>query len=204
MPIEFDFYASPNPTGDKKKENFHARVVNGSTVETQEIIENLEHKCTLSAGDIKAVLTELSQAIVKYLTNGDKVHLDEIGYFSLTLKAPKDSSPINTHSQNIELKSVTFRADKILKKRLVQKAKFKRTEQKKHSKQLDIYEIDSLLADFFYENRFLTRSRLEQLCGFTPSTAARHLRRLLKEGRLVNKNTRQNPVYEPGLGYYGR
>ncbi len=204
MPIEFDFYASPNPNGKKKEEKFHARVVNGYTVETRQIIEELEHRCTLTAGDIKAVLTELSRGIVEHLSNGDKVHLEEIGYFSITLKAPKEASPTNTHSQSIELKSVAFRADKVLKRRLARKASFKRAEQKKHSKALDIYQIDSLLTDYFYENKFLTRVRFEQLCGFTSSTAARHLRRLIKSGRLENKNTRQNPVYEPGLGYYNK
>lgn len=85
-----------------------------------------------------------------------------------------------------------------------EKAQFKRTEHKHRSASLDIYEIDALLVDYFETNQYLTRRRFEQLCDFTPSTAARHLKRLLDEGRLKNTNTKQSPVYEPVKGYYGK
>jgi len=69
---------------------------------------------------------------------------------------------------------------------------------------LDINEIDALLVDYFETNQCLTRHRFEQLCDFTPSTAARHLKRLLDEGRLKNTNTKQSLVYEPVKGFYGK
>jgi len=98
------------------------------------------------------------------------VHLEGIGYFRLTLSAPKEITPTNKHRSAL----------------------------------LDINEIDALLVDYFETNQCLTRHRFEQLCDFTPSTAARHLKRLLDEGRLKNTNTKQSLVYEPVKGFYGK
>ena len=154
--------------------------------------------------DIKAVLSELHDELVFHLCNGNHVHLEGIGYFRLTLSAPKEITPTNMYRQNISIKAVDFRADTSLKKDLIEKAEFKRTEHKHRSALLDIYEIDALLVDFFETNQYLTRRRFEQLCNFTPSTASRHLKRLLEEGRLRNTNTKQSPVYEPMKGYYGK
>ena len=69
---------------------------------------------------------------------------------------------------------------------------------------MDIYEIDVLLNDYFYEHPHLTRVQFQRLCGFTTSTAQRHLRRLVEEGRIRNIHTSQHPLYEAVKGFYGK
>ncbi len=204
MAIEFDIYPSPSAPDSEGQPTYHARVANSATIDTHEIAQNIHKRCTLTMSDIKAGLSELHDELVFHLCNGNHVHLEGIGYFRLTLSAPKEITPTNMHRQNISIKAVDFRADTSLKKDLIEKAEFKRTEHKHRSALLDIYEIDALLVDFFETNQYLTRRRFEQLCNFTPSTASRHLKRLLEEGRLRNTNTKQSPVYEPMKGYYGK
>lgn len=204
MPIEFDIYPSPAQSSNEGAITYHARVANSSTISTNEIAQNIHKRCTLTISDIKAVLVELHDEIVHHLCNGDHVYLERIGYFRLTLSAPKDITPTEKGHQAVDIKAVDFRADTLLKKDLQKKARFIRTAHKHRSTLLDIYEIDALLVDFFEVNKYITRQRFEQLCGFTSSTAARHLKRLLEEGRLKNTNTKQSPVYEPVKGYYGR
>ena len=204
MPIEFDIYPSPAPSGSDRELTYHARVANSATVDTVEIARNIQKRCTLTMSDIRAVLSELHDELVHHLCNGNHVHLEGIGYFRLTLSAPRDITPTNMHGQQIGIKAVDFRADHLLKKDLAERARFKRTSRKSHSAALSIYEVDALLHDYFDENQYLTRQKFEQLCGFTSTTAARHLKRLIGEGRLVNTNTKQSPVYEPVKGYYGR
>lgn len=204
MAIEFDIYPSPSTSENEAKTTFHARVANSGTIATNEIAQNIHKRCTLTMSDIKAVLSELHDELVFHLCNGNNVHLEGIGYFRLTLSAPKEINPTNMHRQNIGIKAVDFRADTSLKKDLTEKAEFKRTDHKHRSALLDIYEIDALLVNFFDSNQYLTRRRFEQLCDFTPSTAARHLKRLIDEGRLRNTNTKQSPIYEPVKGYYGK
>ena len=204
MAIEFDIYPSPAPKGSNREKSYHARVANSTTIDSAEIAQNIHKRCTLTISDIKAVLSELHDELVYHLCNGDHVHLEGIGYFRITLSAPQDIMPTDKNRHKIGIKAVDFRADASLKKNLAERAEFKRTSQKNHSAELDIYEIDALLNDYFDENPYLTRQKFEKLCGFTPTTAVRHLKRLIEEGRLKNTNTKQNPVYEPVKGYYGR
>lgn len=203
MPILFDFYVSPSDSGKGEKEKYHARMVRSHTVQIDDIVNNISKRCTLSKGDIRAVLDELGDELVYNLCEGDRIYLPGIGYFYLSLSAPKDANPKTTRSQNIGIKAVEFRADSILKKGLENHAKLERSDIKVHSPRLDSYEIDILLEDYFHKNEFLTRIKFEKLCGFTKTTAQRHLQRLLNEGRLVNVNTRHNPIYKPAKGFYG-
>lgn len=203
MPILFDFYVSPSDSGKGEKEKYHARVVRSHTVQIDDIVNNISKRCTLSKGDIRAVLDELGDELVYNLCEGDRIYLPGIGYFYLSLSAPKDANPKTTRSQNIGIKAVEFRADSILKKGLENHAKLERSDIKVHSPRLDSYEIDTLLVDYFHKNEFLTRIKFEKLCGFTKTTAQRHLQRLVDESKLVNVNTRHNPIYKPTKGFYG-
>lgn len=203
MPILFDFYTSPSGPEKEEKEKYHARVVRSHTVQIDDIVNNISKRCTLSKGDIRAVLDELGDELVYNLCEGDRVCLPGIGYFYLSLSAPKDADPKTTRSQSIGIKAVEFRVDSILKNSLESHAKFERSNIKMHSSRLNSYEIDTLLVDYFHKNEFLTRIKFEKLCGFTKTTAQRHLQRLVNEGRLVSVNTRHNPIYKPAKGFYG-
>lgn len=206
MAILFDFYHSPSTEeiGDEKKERYHARVVSNESVDMDTIVEHISRRCTLSKGDIIAVIGELSTEISNGLLQGKHVNVPEIGQFYLSLKAPRDADPAKTHSQNIEIKRIEFRADHDLRQKIISKAKFERSREKVHSAHISIYEVDALLIDYFEEHAFITRKGFEDLCHFTRSTAARHLKRLLSEGRLVNTNTQRNPTFEPAKGYYNK
>lgn len=204
MAVKYDIYATPVPAGSDREPGYHARVVGGDTVGRDELIRNIHRRCTLTEGDIKAALAELGNEMVDCLCRGDNVHLEGIGYFRLSLAAPADIRPGDHCSQDIRIKSVEFRADVTMRKKLTAEAKFELPRHKSHSAAMDIYEIDSLLNDYFDENAFITRRKLEQLCGFTATTAYRHLVRLVGEGRLRNTNTPKNPVYVPVKGYYGK
>lgn len=204
MAIKYDIYASPIPSGSTRDPHYHARVVGSDTVDMQELIHRIHRRCTLTKGDLKAAFMELSEEIVNCLCAGDTIHIDEIGYFSLSLSTPSDLSSKNNRHPEIGIKSVNFRPDILLKKKLEDRAEFECATHKSHSTPLDIYEIDALLNDYFYEHPTLTRVQFERLCGFTTSTAQRHLRRLVQEGRIQNIHTSQHPLYEPVKGFYGK
>ena len=206
MPILFDFYHSPSTeiSGEEKKEKYHARVVTNSAVDLDNIVDNISQRCTLSKGDILAVINELSFEIANGLLNGKNVNIPELGLFSLSLKAPKDANPKTTHAQHIKVKRIEFRAGHELKQKVLPNARFERTPDKVHSAHINIYEVDALLVDYFEEHAYITRKEFEDLCHFTRSTATRHLKRLLSEGRLVNSNTTTSPIYVPAKGCYNR
>ena len=205
MAIQFDFYHSPSPADSTEEtEKYHARVVGGQTLNMDTLVHQISSRCTLSKGDIQAVLSELSDELANGLLAGNRVEIPGIGHFSLSLQAPKDAHPKTTHAQNIHVKRIEYRADTQLKKRVEAESVFIRSKEKVHSTVTDLYEVDALLIDYFEENTFITRARFAELCGMTRTTAIRHLRRLVGEGRLINVDTPHHPIYQPAKGYYNR
>ena len=198
MAILFDFYHSPSAQqeGEEKEERFHARVVSNQTLGLEEMVQNISQRCTLTKGDILAVMGELSDEVANGLLRGKQVNVPGIGLFSLSLKAPRDANPDKTLARHIEVKRVEFRADYQLRQRVKEQAVFERSREKVHSARIDRTEMEALLTEHFKRHAYITRNGFEELCHLTRSTAARHLRRLVAEGRLINTGTRRNPIYE--------
>ena len=201
MAIEYDFYRNPNSQGTNKKK-YHARVVSGNRISTDELAKEIQNECSLTIADVKAVLIALGDKLAKHLGEGDKVHIEGIGHFQVNLRCKEEVRTTRaTRSENIEFKSVSYRADNDLKKHL-QKQKIQRSQTKVHSIEMTEEEIDQKLSDYFKIHETLTRSQFEVLCTQVKSTAHRILQKLVKNGKLKNVSTKQHPVYMPDNGYY--
>ena len=196
MSIEYDFYRNPNSQGSNKK-RYHARVVSSNRISTDELAEEIQKECSLTITDVKAVLIALGDKLAKHLGEGSKVHLDGIGYFQVNLQCKEEvCSTRSVRSDNVEFKSVSYRADNDLKKHL-KKQKIQRSQTKIHSVEMTEEEIDRKLMDYFKTHDALTRSQFEVLCTQVKSTAHRILQKLVKDGKLKNVSTKQHPVYMP-------
>ena len=196
MSIEYDFYRNPNSQGTDKK-RYHARVVSSDRITTDELAEEIQKECSLTITDVKAVLIALGDKLAKHLGDGSKVHLEGIGYFQVNLQCKEEvRTTRSVRSDNVEFKSVSYRADNELKKHL-KKQKIQRSQTKIHSVEMTEEEIDQKLTDYFKTNDTLTRSQFEVLCTQVKSTAHRILQKLVKDGKLKNVSTKQHPVYMP-------
>lgn len=202
MSIEYDFYRNPNSQGTNKK-RYHARVVSGDRISTDELAEEIQNECSLTKADVKAVLIALGDKLAKHLGEGNKVYLEGIGYFQVNLKCKEEVR--STHairSENVEFKSVSYRADNELKKRL-RNQKIQRSLKKVHSIIMTEEEIDQALTEYFKTHETLTRHQFQTLCTQLKSTAHRILLKLVKDGKLRNVGTSHSPVYMPANGCYG-
>ena len=196
MSTEYDFYRNPNSQGTNKK-RYHARVVSSDRITTDELAEEIQNECSLTITDVKAVLIALGDKLAKHLGDGSKVHLEGIGYFQVNLQCKEEvCTTRSVRSENVEFKSVSYRADNELKKHL-KKQKIQRSQTKIHSVEMTEEEIDQKLTDYFKTNDTLTRSQFEVLCTQVKSTAHRILQKLVKDGKLKNVSTKQHPVYMP-------
>lgn len=202
MSIEYDFYRNPNSQGTNKK-RYHARVVSGDRISTDELAEEIQNECSLTKADVKAVLIALGDKLAKHLGEGNKVYLEGIGYFQVNLKCKEEVR--STHairSENVEFKSVSYRADNELKKRL-RNQKTQRSLKKVHSITMAEEEIDQALTEYFKTHETLTRHQFQTLCSQLKSTAHRILLKLVKDSKLRNVGTPHSPVYMPANGCYG-
>lgn len=203
MAIQYDFYRNPNSEGTNK-EKYHARVVSSGQVSTDQLAKEINHECSLTPADIKAVLVSLSDKLAKHLSEGRKVYLEGIGHFQVNLKCKEEVRTVHTsRSESIEFKSISYRADNELKKQL-KKQKVRRARIKTHSQQMTEEEIDKILTDYFAKNTILTRQKFQVLCDQVQTTANRILKRLVKYGKLKNIATPHHPVYIPDNGNYSR
>lgn len=201
MAIEYDFYRNPNSQKTNKK-RYHARVVSNNRISTDDLAEEIQNECSLTIVDVKAVLIALGDKLAKHLGEGDKVHIEGIGHFQVNLKCKEEVRTTRAiRSENIEFKSVSYRADNDLKKHL-RKQKIQRSQTKIHSVTMTEEEIDQALTKHFRTNETITRREFEILCTQMRSTAHRILQKLVENGKLRNVATAHNPVYMPANGHY--
>ena len=205
MAILFDWYENPVSPDQPKKKRFHPRIAYNGQVDTDEMRSKIQSRCTLNEVDVTAVLDALSQVMGEELGEGRQVHLDGIGYFQIKLNSQEPITSPKLKANQIKLKAnISFKADVKLKKS-VSVVHVERSKLKPHSAVLSNDEIDKLLTNYFKSNPVLTRRDFQGLCGFTPTTAARQIKRLKEEEKkLKNINTYYNPIYVPMPGYYGK
>ena len=197
MAIQFELYKTPRPKDEEDKEVYHARVVNFQHIDTDYLAKEIQIATSLTEGDVKSVLESLSHFMGDRLREGQSVHLDGIGYFQIKLNSQEPITSPKLKANQIKLKAnISFKADVKLKKS-VSVVHVERSKLKPHS--------DKLLTNYFKSNPVLTRRDFQGLCGFTPTTAARQIKRLKEEEKkLKNINTYYNPIYVPMPGYYGK
>ena len=201
MSIEYDFYRNPNSQGTNKK-RYHARVVSNNRVSTDELAKEIQSECSLTIADVKAVLIALGGKLAKHLGEGSKVYLEGIGYFQVNLHCKEEvRTPHAIRSENVEFKSVSYRADNDLKKHLRNQT-IQRSKTKIHSLPMTEEQIDQMLTDYFRTNETITRRQFQILCTQVKSTAHRILQKMVENGKLRNVSTKQNPVFMSGNGHY--
>lgn len=194
MAIKFDLFENPVKEGISSP-RLHAKVITKDVVTTREIRDSIQKKCTVAPADVTAVITALSNELYEKLGNGYAVHLDGIGYFSLSLKCMPDINPKYVTTSDIRVRSIRFIPDKELSDRF-RNVRFERSiDASRHSSKMNDEEIRLKLTEYFAEHSFLQRRDFERLTGFNQSKATRCIRRLVEDEILKNVGSKFQPVY---------
>lgn len=201
MEARYDFFRTPQPK-DSEKESYHARLVVKRKLTTDQVARHIADRCTLSMGDVKAALMELSDLLADEIRQGNSVHLDGIGTFRGSAKSPAVASVNEIRAESIHFGGIVYHPDKQLE-RLLKSMRFKRVEQTHRSEVLTEEEIDQFLTGYFKEHDAITTRQLGMLCGLRPATALRRLQKRVEEGRLTHPGYLRAPFYFPAAGHYG-
>lgn len=194
MPIKFDLYNNPEKDGVTTPK-LHAKVITNGVVTTRNLSESINQKCTLTAADVRGVLTALNTELYNALSNGYIVHLEGIGRFSLSLKCAPDVNPEYVTASDISVKRIRFTPDKELSE-MFETVQFEHeTDDSRHSQNMEHEEIIAKMDRFFTENEFMRRRDFEKLTGFNKSKALRTLKALVGDGVLKNVGTKEMPMY---------
>lgn len=203
MSIIYDWYENPGEAGDSEEKGLHPRIFLNGKVSMEKIYRMIHDRSSLSVGDVKSTIEMLSQICSEQLREGREVHIEGIGYFAPILKSTqKVTHSTPQKSLKLELKTIGFRPDARLKGELVG-IRVNQSKYTRHSENLSEVEIDMRLKEYFAEHDVMVRYDFQEVCGMTRTTANRHLRRLLDEGKLQNVGRRIQPIYVAAPGYYG-
>ena len=153
MAVQFEFYKNPVQGEEEGETSYHPRVVNFQHVTTQRLAVEIHSATTFGKAEVEAMLMELSRCMGNHLREGQRVHLDGVGYFQITLQATEPIHSMAAHADKVKFKSVSFLADKDLKSELV--------------KSVFDLEIDpEITSVIFKEEVWQTNHHNEKLNGF--------------------------------------
>ncbi|WP_342382558.1 HU family DNA-binding protein [Bacteroides ovatus] len=203
MAILYDWYENPGESDDSEEKGLHPRIFLNGKVGTDKLCRMIHGRSSLSVGDVKNAFEMLAQICGEELREGREVHIEGLGYFAPILRSTqKVTRSTKNKWSKMELKTIGFRPDARLRGELVD-AKVSRSKYARHSESLSEVEIDMRLKEYFVDHDVMLRYDFQEVCCMTRTTANRHLRRLLEEGKLRNIGKRMQPIYVAAAGYYG-
>ena len=197
--VYYDFYQTPQRTSDEEK-HFHPRMINQGTIDISVLSREIEKSTTLTAPDVEAALSAITDHMKMHLMNGERVYLKGLGYFSISLQCTKpDCDPERTRAESIQFKSLNFKADQFMRNEL-KAIESKRISRKKPDGEIN-KELVSMLVPYLKTHKYISRHQVERLCNLTRMTALRRLKVCVNNNILKNLGTRFNPVYVPGENF---
>ena len=203
MAILYDWYENPGESDDSEEKGLHPRIFLNGKVGTDKLCRMIHGRSSLSVGDVKNAFEMLAQICGEELREGREVHIEGLGYFAPILRSTqKVTRSTKNKWSKMELKTIGFRPDARLRGELVG-SKASRSKYARHSESLSAVEIDMRLKEYFADHDVMLRYDFQEVCCMTRTTANRHLRRLLEEGKLRNIGKRMQPIYVAAAGYYG-
>lgn len=203
MAILYDWYENPGESDDSEEKGLHPRIFLNGKVGTDKLCRMIHGRSSLSVGDVKNAFEMLAQICGEELREGREVHIEGLGYFAPILRSTqKVTRSTKNKWSKMELKTIGFRPDARLRGEL-RGAKVSRSKYARHSESLSAVEIDMRLKEYFADHDVMLRYDFQEVCCMTRTTANRHLRRLLEEGKLKNIGKRMQPIYVAAAGYYG-
>lgn len=169
------------------------------SVKAETIIQRINHSCTVTPSDIKAVLEALAEVTASELANGHTVEIPEFGSLAVRIKSTgkieDTSSRLNAF--RLKISGITFRPKRALLKR-IGSPRFHRTAMP-HSERItpEREKVIDLLQDYFTQPniRYMTRAVFQQLTGLGRTEACRLLRELTEVKVLIKDGPRNCPIY---------
>lgn len=203
MAILYDWYENPGESNDSEEKGLHPRIFLNGKVGTDKLCRMIHGRSSspqIWASISNAFFTSPTES---ELREGREVHIEGLGYFAPILRSTqKVTRSTKNKWLKMELKTIGFRPDARLRGEL-RGAKVSRSKYARHSESLSAVEIDMRLKEYFADHDVMLRYDFQEVCCMTRTTANRHLRRLLEEGKLKNIGKRMQPIYVASAGYYG-
>lgn len=194
MSIHYDFYRQSGIFAADDK--VIARINEHRTCNTETLAQRIESATSLTRADVVAVLDAVAKAMSDELLQGNSVHLEGIGYFSLTMDAKVVRNEKGQYyAKNPRIKSLRFRAEKKMTARFdaahfVPNGHFCTSRPPIDSTQAEML-IDTLLA----VKPVFTPAEFARHANMHLQQAYKQLKQLEASGKLKNAGTPYRKIY---------
>lgn len=192
---KFDFFTTPDPE-KKGRKKFIAKVVGSGDMDIEEIARLAAHYTRANRGVILMAWDTILERILEALKEGKRVHLDGLGYLTITATSHLVDKPNEIRAESVHYKGVHFRADKSCNRSL-RTTRFERMHAR-HSVKTDNNKVVDFLKTHFQTNEYITRKELVHTCTLSPTSANRILKQLVEEDFLKHPGARNSAFYFQG------
>ena len=183
-------------TATEKNPQMAVTVVNSKLTTTKELAEYINFACSVTESDIAAVLQALGKCVCDELLDGNRVEIDNIGTFSLSLTCGRKKLEDRVTKNDIRVKNILFTPCAEMKQAM--RGADIVSGGPNPNKRLTDEVILRRLAKYFEEHEFMQRRNFESVCECSRYTATKKLKELVKAGKLRAMGAKNVRFYVKG------
>ena len=185
----------------KKNPTMAVSIVNSEVITTEQLSKDINRACSITEADVAAVLQAVGQRIGEALLDGNRVEIDHIGTFSLSLTCKNKRKEEHITSKDIEVKRIVFSPCAELQCTL--RGAVIVSGGPTGNKQLTDAVIEKRLTEFFTTHHSIQRSEFERVCECSRYAALAKLKALVKAEKLEVIGKLNTRAYQPMPGAFG-
>lgn len=196
MNVNYDIYIINNASGQNKTRKY-VQLKQADPMTETELQKTIQSHCSLTKGDVAAVLTELHDIVIREFAMGRRVYIPGLGYFSMSaeIDALNKNSEKKITGKEIRLRRINFRPEKGIMSELKRSVCFVRTKRSSKSNEYTENQILVRMEEYLRKNRFITCSIMRRMFGLTQYTAQKWLNLFVEKNVILKDGTRRFPIY---------
>lgn len=147
---------------------------------------------------VVGIMQAISNALGDWLAEGYNVELDELGFFSTTLKCTRPAmQKKDIRAESVRFETVKFRPSKAFKKYVRHQMELERIDKKVSAKKPAVAKKDrrQMMLTFLEANVCITRAEYARLTRVTDRCASSDLQEFLTEGVIRKRGGGRSVVY---------
>ena len=180
----------------KKNPTMAVSIVNSEVITTEQLSKDINRACSITEADVAAVLQAVGQRIGEALLDGNRVEIDHIGTFSLSLTCGRKKLEDRVTKNDIRVKNILFTPCAEMKQAM--RGAEIVSGGPNPNKQLSDEVIERRLVKYFEEHEFMQRRNFESVCECSRYTATKKLKELVKAGKLRAMGAKNIRFYVKG------
>lgn len=196
MSIKMDVHSIGN-AGGGGAELRYVRLLPDAVRSRDRLKEDVCHSCSLTGGDVEAVLSALYDAALHDLSQGGRFYLPGIGYFTVraSVRLPRNVPVEKVKGNYVSVRGFRFKPERSLLVAVRAKARFIRLKGTTLSRRYTVEEMKTAFTSYLKQHGTMTRRTVQMQFSLTVYSARKWLRYFVDAGIIKKTGHKNAPVY---------